>query len=58
MTNTDKAEKAYRERKRQCLLMELGALEDYMIALGELRERSVVPRRERVYNERTTYSDG
>ena len=51
------AEKTLRERMRQCLIMELGALEDYMIALGELKERSIVPRREREYNERTTYTE-
>lgn len=37
-------------KQRQALLMELGAVEDALIALGRLKGRSIVPKHEREYN--------
>ena len=47
-------EAEYRLQVRRALLMQVAALEDLMIAKGELKERSVVPRAKREYNERGT----
>lgn len=44
------AEKQFRLAVRQAIIILLGALEDYMIVLGELQERSIIPRRKREYN--------
>ena len=46
-------------KQRQALLMELGAVEDALIAMDRLKERSIVPKHKREYNppqEVTTYS--
>ena len=46
-------------KQRQALLMELGAVEDALIAMDRLKERSIVPKHKREYNppqEITTYS--
>lgn len=53
MPNPDPS-KEYRMQLRRSLLMQLGALEDYMIALGELEQRSVVPKAKREYNHSET----
>ncbi|MFA6213492.1 MAG: hypothetical protein WC714_28910 [Candidatus Obscuribacterales bacterium] len=52
------AERKYRELRRTQIIQELGALEDLMIALGELKERTIVPRRKQEYFEgvSTTYT--
>lgn len=39
-------------KERQALLMQLGAVEDALIELGRLKDRSIVPKHEREYNDK------
>jgi len=39
-------------KERQALIMQLGAVEDALIELGRLKDRSIVPKHEREYNDR------
>lgn len=46
-------------KQRQALIMGLGAVEDALIAMDRLKERSIVPKHKREYNppkEATTWT--